>query len=310
MAKQLAYYTACVDRSQDRLLTVSITSENMQESFGSHGPAADWQNTAYCEKFCHHLKGKNDTIIRRFEALHIDLSGWYREDRHLASLFTARAPNLYSLSFKGSYGDMVWKDFVNNAPLKILSSLHNRLLTLGANSFKGLKVLECFDDQNLPWISSIPTLESLTLRRVLNSRPNLVKPIALPRLRKLTLIGEWHTEIVEKMELPSLVCLKFVTDQEFTLYHTFKAKPQELHWETSDRYKLPHIGFDFEASIGSTLARHKYIKVIKVPGPAKDLILDVLKNVIQKGAVSMDIVSVRVLDDSSVVFNLDIHSVR
>jgi hypothetical protein len=112
---------------------------------------------------------------------------------------------------------------------------------------------------------------------------------------------------VDKFEVPNLFCLKFITDEGFTLSESFKANPQELHWETPERFKLPHIAIDFAGSIECTLARHKCIKVMKVPSAGKDLILDVFKDLVENGKVSMDILGVRVLDDNSVVFNLDIH---
>jgi hypothetical protein len=190
MAKLLAYYTACVKRSRDRLLTVSISSEHFRASLWVQGPRVDWMDPTYGEKFCRAIKGKNGAIFKRFKALHLNLYGLFMDSRGLSTLFTGHTPNLSSFSVGDPRGDMIWKEILKNPPIEVLSSPHDRLLSLGGDSFKKLKVLDYLDEGNLPWLSSIPTLESLTMRMYPDSNRTVNKPIRLPRLRKLTLIGE------------------------------------------------------------------------------------------------------------------------
>lgn len=307
MTRELAYYADCVKHSRDLPLSVIITALSLFDSLRvrPRGAMVTWDDSAYCEKFWRCVKGKDDGILKRWKSLHITIPFSSMRSKTLAPLFAGRAPNLSCLALNDPFRDAIWKPFVTNSPIEFLCC--DGILTKGpsSNSLKNLKDLECFDDGNLSVLSSIPSLESLIIwsRRA----PGTInKAISLPNLRNLKLVGEWDPEVIGKFNLPKLFSITFVTRDNFTLTDAFKASPQELHWETIDDYRLPRIGADFNMSIGSTLAKHKSIKVVRVPRVARDLMLDVFDELINYGGLSMKVMRVRVLDDNSIVFDINV----
>jgi hypothetical protein len=311
MTKELEYYKTCVERSGDKLLTVSIGEGRQAMGGYFFNPyKINWPGSGDCNDIWHSIKGVGDAILKRYKALHINVSNRYMDPRILSTLFTGSTPNLCCVSF--SYVDLDdhivdWRQFLSSSPIKALGLGSKSALFWRTDYFKHVKLLDCYDKKNLRHLSSLSSLETLILRRTqFNDDIDIEMSLRLPHLRKLSLVGIWDTEILEAFELPALSCLTFISQEALNFSAALEVKPVELYWETLPTYKLPKISNELITSLGSVLNKYNTIKMMKVPSFMKQLVLDAFKTLANQGVVYVEILGLKVLDDDSVCLEVDI----
>jgi hypothetical protein len=291
MTKELGYYKTCVERSRDKLLTVSISEgKRGMGGYALNPYLIDWLVSGECESLRESIRGVGSSILKRYKALHVSVAKDYMDPHILAGLFAGDTPNISCASFSDLDLDdhdqiVEWTHSLSSSTIKTLSLGSKGTLS---RYFKDVTVLDCYGGKNLRRLPSLQSLETLVLRS--NGCKDYVEmSIDLPRLRKLSLVGIWNLEILQAFDLPALSCLTFVTGEEINFSPALEVKLVELHWETLRPHRLPKISNELVASLGSVLNKYNTVKIIKVPSFMKHLVLDAFKILADQGMVYVEI---------------------